>query len=79
MSNTKNTPACGRWRPVYDADAYEGVPEFAGPEQIAGYECSVCGWVAAYMDCNGEYILPDVCPGCGADMENDEDGGDWDD
>lgn len=69
MSNTKNIPARGRWRPVYDADAYLGIHEFAAPDEIVGYECTACLWVAAYMDCNGEYVLPDVCPNCGAKMD----------
>lgn len=69
MSNIQNFPARGWWRPVYDADAYLGIPEFAAPDEIVGYECTACGWVAAYMDCNGEYVLPDVCLGCGAKMD----------
>lgn len=59
---------------MYDADAYLGISEFAAPDEIVDYECTACGCVAAYMDCNGEYVLPDVCPGCRAKMDGGEDG-----
>lgn len=58
----------GRWKPVYDAAAFRGDPEAAAADEITGYECSICGRTCAFTDGNGEYILPDVCPGCLAKM-----------
>lgn len=41
--------------------------------EITDYECSICGRTCAVTDGNGEYILPDVCPGCWAKMDGDRD------
>lgn len=62
----------GRWKPVFDAEAFRGDPEAAMADEITGYECSICGRTCAFTDGNGEYILPDVCPGCRAKMDGDE-------
>lgn len=59
----------GRWKPVFDAEAFRGDPEAAAADEITGYECSICGRTCAFPDGNGEYILPDVCPGCWVKMD----------
>lgn len=62
----------GRWKPVFDAEVFRGDPEAAAADEITGYECSICGRTCAFTDGNGEYILPDVCPGCWAKMDGGE-------
>lgn len=59
----------GRWKPVFDAEAFRGDPEAVAEDEITGYECSICGRPCAFTDGNGEYVLPDVCLGCGSKMD----------
>lgn len=59
----------GRWKPVFDAEAFRGDPEAVAEDEITGYECSICGRTCAFTDGNGEYVLPDVCLGCGSKMD----------
>ena len=59
----------GRWKPVFDSEAFWGDPEAAMADEITGYECSICERTCAFTNGNGEYILPDVCPGCRAKMD----------
>ena len=62
------------WRGKWLADRESELTGFdyalAGCDPVIGYACSRCKTNAA-LDCNGEFVLDNFCPVCGAPMTDE--------
>ena len=65
----------GRWIPVDSYSAFGGdeATWMAHGNPVAFYYCSECK-EQAYAGEDGESLLTDYCPNCGADMRGEQDG-----
>ena len=65
----------GRWIPVDSHSAFGGdeATWMAHGNPVAFYYCSECK-EEAYAGEDGEPLLTDYCPNCGADMRGEQDG-----
>ena len=65
----------GRWIPVDSYSAFGGdeATWMAHGNPVAFYYCSECK-EQAYAGEDGESLLTDYCPNCGADMRDEQDG-----
>ena len=68
-------PKRGRWIPVDSYSAFGGdeATWIAHGNPVAFYYCSECK-EEAYAGEDGEPLLTDYCPNCGADMRGEQDG-----
>lgn len=60
-------PKVGYWKPVTMSEATGYDPDYSGDDQLYGYMCSECN-TFAHENSEGEQLLTDYCPNCGAKM-----------
>lgn len=58
----------GAWLPLFESEIENQSEGIIGCDAVRGYKCSVCDEPTRVME-NGEHLIADYCPDCGAKMD----------